>query len=188
MTYADGNILGSGEEPVDQHSHEGRVQTVLRRQKSEFGVGHALGNDDGTDSDTGDQVTSSPLEVVTADPLDEWEQADEVIEHLTAIGDDGPEPCKGRGLFFEEAVGAHDRVRAIARLWAGSGGGVAIVELDTKTLCEAMANLGARGLRHGERMQKRKGSAMTRSERKCGGDGALYVVEGSERVGNGNLR
>ena len=52
LAYSDCDILGSGEEPVDQDTHEGRVQTKLHGQLGQFGIGHTLGNDYTTDSDT----------------------------------------------------------------------------------------------------------------------------------------
>ncbi len=52
LTYPDGDILGSREEPIDQDTHEGRVETVFDRELGELGVGHALGDDDSTDSNT----------------------------------------------------------------------------------------------------------------------------------------
>ena len=48
----DRNIFRSGEEPVDQYTHEGRVKAKLRLEVGKLGIGHALWNDNGTDSNT----------------------------------------------------------------------------------------------------------------------------------------
>ena len=39
-TYTDGDILGSREEPVDKNTHERRVETELRGELSQLGIGH----------------------------------------------------------------------------------------------------------------------------------------------------
>lgn len=49
MTYADGNILGRGKKPVDEDTHEGRVETILDVEERQLGVGHALGYDNAPD-------------------------------------------------------------------------------------------------------------------------------------------
>ena len=50
--YADGDILGGREEPVDQDTHKGRVETEFWGQFSELGICHTLRHDNGTDGDT----------------------------------------------------------------------------------------------------------------------------------------
>ena len=52
MTYADCDVLGRGEEPIDQRSHEGRVQSKFDRQFCELGVSHTLRDDDRANGDT----------------------------------------------------------------------------------------------------------------------------------------
>lgn len=56
-----GDVLGRGEEPVDQDTHEGRVETILNGQVGELGVSHSLRNDDSTDSDTSNKIANQPL-------------------------------------------------------------------------------------------------------------------------------
>lgn len=51
-TYANRDILGCCEDPVQQDSHEGRVKTKLNRQVGQLSVGHTLGDDNSTDGDT----------------------------------------------------------------------------------------------------------------------------------------
>ena len=48
-TYTDGDVLGRRKEPVDEHTHKGRVQAKLDLEISELGISHALGDDDGAD-------------------------------------------------------------------------------------------------------------------------------------------
>jgi hypothetical protein len=50
-TYTNGDILGGRKEPIDEDTHEGRVQTELDIQVSQLGVGHALRDDNGADGD-----------------------------------------------------------------------------------------------------------------------------------------
>lgn len=49
---ADCDIFGGGEEPVDQDTHEGGVETILNVEIGQLGVGHGLGDDDCTNGDT----------------------------------------------------------------------------------------------------------------------------------------
>jgi hypothetical protein len=49
--YADGDVLGGSEEPIDQNAHEGGVEAVLRREVGEGGIGHTLRDDDGANGD-----------------------------------------------------------------------------------------------------------------------------------------
>ena len=50
-TYTDGDVLGRRKEPVDEHTHKGRVQAKLDLEIGELGVSHALRDDDGADGD-----------------------------------------------------------------------------------------------------------------------------------------
>ena len=45
-THPDGDIFGGGKEPVNQDSHERRIETELHRKLSQLGIGHSLGNHD----------------------------------------------------------------------------------------------------------------------------------------------
>lgn len=103
-TYADGDILGSSEEPVDNDTHERGVETELGIELGEQGVGHALGNNDSADSDTGDQVTHEPLQVVVSDPVEEGEQRPDVLENFLAGGGQLHEPFCRCWLLLDEGV------------------------------------------------------------------------------------
>ena len=69
----DGDIFRGGEEPVDEHAHEGRVETIFGRELSQLGVCHALGHHDSTDRDTRDEIPNQPLEIVSQNPVGERE-------------------------------------------------------------------------------------------------------------------
>lgn len=51
-TYANCDILGSSEEPVDQNTHEGRIETELDWKQSELGISHTLRHNYATNGDT----------------------------------------------------------------------------------------------------------------------------------------
>lgn len=51
-TYSDGDVFGSGKEPVDQDAHERRVQAIFDGQLSQLRIRHTLGHNDSTDSHT----------------------------------------------------------------------------------------------------------------------------------------
>ena len=51
-TYANRDIFGCREEPVDQCSHERRVQAELDRKLSQFRICHALGYNDCANCDS----------------------------------------------------------------------------------------------------------------------------------------
>jgi hypothetical protein len=51
-TYTNRDVLGCCKEPVDQNTHERRIQSILNREISQFGIGHPLGDHDGADGDT----------------------------------------------------------------------------------------------------------------------------------------
>lgn len=51
-TYSDGDILGSRKEPVDQDTHERRVQAIFRWKLGKRGIRHTLRNDNGANGDT----------------------------------------------------------------------------------------------------------------------------------------
>lgn len=52
ISYPDGDILGGSEEPVEQNTHEGGVETKLDLQLGKLGIGHGLRNDNGADGNT----------------------------------------------------------------------------------------------------------------------------------------
>ncbi len=52
MTYPNGDILGGSEEPIDEDTHEGRVQAIFDGELSELGICHGLGDDDSANSHT----------------------------------------------------------------------------------------------------------------------------------------
>lgn len=52
QTYADGDILGCGKEPIDEDSHERRVKTILDGELSQLSISHTLGNNNSTNSGT----------------------------------------------------------------------------------------------------------------------------------------
>lgn len=92
-TYSNGDVLGRGKKPVNQDSHEGRVQAVLHGQCRKLGISHGLWNDDSTDSGTYgvvsercvesragknmltcNEVSEKPCPVVFANPGNEGEE------------------------------------------------------------------------------------------------------------------
>ena len=72
-TYTDGDVLGSGKEPVDQDTHERSVQTIFNGDFGKLSVSHALRHDNGSNGDTGDKVSVQPLKVVAGDPVSKRE-------------------------------------------------------------------------------------------------------------------
>ena len=77
-TYSDSDVLRGGKEPVDQHSHKRRVEAVLRFDLSKTSIRHTLRHDDCTNSDTGDQVSNKPLEVVSVNPSEKRKEVPEI--------------------------------------------------------------------------------------------------------------
>lgn len=39
-THANGDVLGSGEKPIDQDTHEGGIETELHVERGKFCVSH----------------------------------------------------------------------------------------------------------------------------------------------------
>ena len=60
VTYSNGDILGGGEEPIDQDTHKGRIKTEFGSELGEGGVSHGLWDDDGADGDTSGQGQHVP--------------------------------------------------------------------------------------------------------------------------------
>lgn len=50
----DGDVLGGGEEAVDEDTDKGGVQSVLGVEVGELGVGHGLRDQDESDGDSSD--------------------------------------------------------------------------------------------------------------------------------------
>lgn len=81
-----GDILGSSEEPVNQNTHKGRVEAVLDRKFSKFRIGHTLRYHNGADSDTGDEISNKPLNIVSADPPGKGEKVSSIGAHISPAG------------------------------------------------------------------------------------------------------
>jgi hypothetical protein len=60
-TYSDSDILGSSKEPIDQDTHERRVETELHGQISQFSVGHTLRHDNRSHGNTCSNIISFGL-------------------------------------------------------------------------------------------------------------------------------
>ena len=52
MTYSDCDILGGSKCPVEQETNERGIESIFGRELGEEGIGHTLGHDDSTDSET----------------------------------------------------------------------------------------------------------------------------------------
>lgn len=50
-TYANGDVLGRREEPVDQDTHKGRVQAIFDRQLGKLCICHALRHNNSANGD-----------------------------------------------------------------------------------------------------------------------------------------
>lgn len=65
--YTNGNVLGCGEEPVDEDAHKGRIQAIFNGKLGKLGVSHTLWNDNGSNGNTcvavSTQAISSPSAV-----------------------------------------------------------------------------------------------------------------------------
>ena len=70
---ADGDVFTGAEDAVDETSHEGGVQAVLRWQPGHYGVGDTLGNHRQSHRQPGDQVRDGGVEVVLGQPLADWD-------------------------------------------------------------------------------------------------------------------
>lgn len=109
MTYADCDVLGSCEKPVDENAHKGRIETELDRKLSKLGICHTLWHYNCADGDTSNQITHEPLQVVPHDPMGEGKQIDKVSTDFLLRRGDFPDPVHGGRLLLDIAVGAVDR-------------------------------------------------------------------------------
>ena len=52
---------------IHEDAHEGGVQTVLRRQRRDLCIRHALGDEHNAYRDSSDKITSEPSEICDGD-------------------------------------------------------------------------------------------------------------------------
>ncbi|EGX95530.1 hypothetical protein CCM_00184 [Cordyceps militaris CM01] len=129
-SYTNGDVLGGGKEPVNQDTHEGRVETIFDGELGKQGVGHTLRDDDGADGDacdflvrrTSNKVTNKPSDVVFANPLDKGKQ-------VVYVEANSPP----RGCDFLEKLG-HGRLALDEEIGVGEGGdiivGIAVLRVE----------------------------------------------------------
>lgn len=124
-TYANGDVLGGREEPVDEDTHEGRVKTILDGQSGQLSIGHRLRDDNSADGGTwdlsaaapnvkdervltGNEVTEEPGPVVLANPRDEGKQVVDVASNISSSGSVFLRPLEDGRVFLSIRVGVGD--------------------------------------------------------------------------------
>ena len=148
--YSNRDIFGRGKEPVDQHSHERRVQTELDGQFRQFGVCHTLRHDDTSNRNSGDQITKEPLHIVPSNPMDEGKKVDRVREQSLARREHIEQPFCRRRFSFDVRICriyGESRFASSHRLLRF----IAVLQLDAEDFGEAMAYFRRRGRRHVDR-------------------------------------
>lgn len=109
IAYTNGDVLRGGKEPIDEDSHKGGVEPKLGSKVGEFSICHALRHDDCSDSNTSDEVSVKPLQIVSHNPACEWDQVMEVSHHFSTSRDDRCDVFSSSRLFFDIAVTTVDR-------------------------------------------------------------------------------
>jgi hypothetical protein len=90
---------------------------------------------------TSDEISVQPLQIISSNPMNEREQAVEVFEQLVSVWQGSLNPFPGGRLVLDIRVGGINGENALSSGDTVRSSLIAIMQIDAKDLCEAMADL-----------------------------------------------
>ena len=87
---ADGDIFTAPKDAVNETSHEGGVEPVLRREPSHHGIGDTLGDYSEANCEASDQIRDGRVQVILREPLRHRDSLVEILPVVTTYSSPSP--------------------------------------------------------------------------------------------------